>query len=187
MITPAEREFALKLLDDTRDGVMRMLDGLSSEQLLYLPEPGRWSIAQNMEHLIVVERFVVPAIEKLLLNPPDLTTQPAMDDQDVLRKVGTVVNRVQSPERALPTSRWPAEQLSREVEAARQYTRNFVSSTNGDLRRHFIRHFLFGDLDAYQWLLLIGCHSSRHTNQSKGVIASPNFPSGGEREATAVE
>jgi uncharacterized damage-inducible protein DinB len=176
MITPAEREFALKLLDDTRDGVMRMLDGLSSEQLLYRPEPGRWSIAENMEHVIVVEKRLVPAIEKLLLTPPDLTTQPAWDDQEVIRKIGTVVKRVQAPERALPTSRWPAEELSREFEAARQYTRNFVTSTNGDLRHHFIRHFLFGHLDAYQWLLLIGCHSSRHTNQSKGVIACPNFP-----------
>lgn len=27
MITPTEHEFALKLLDDTRDGVMRMLNG----------------------------------------------------------------------------------------------------------------------------------------------------------------
>jgi DinB superfamily len=177
MITPAEREFALKLLDDTRDGVLRMLDGLSPEQLLYRPELGRWSVAENMEHVIVVEKRLVPAIEKLLLDPPDLTTQCAMDDQEVLRQIGTVVQRVQSPERSLPTSRWPAEELLREFEAARQYTRNFVSSTNGDLRHHFIRHFLFGDFDAYQWLLLIGCHSSRHTNQSKGVIASPNFPS----------
>ena len=177
MITPAEREFALKLLDDTRDGVMRMLDGLSCEQLLYRPEPGRWSIAENVEHVIVVEKFLVPAVEKLLLDPPDLTTQPAMDDQEVIRQIGTVVKRVESPRRALPTSRWPAEELSRELEAARRYTRNFVSSTNGDLRHHFIRHFLLGDFDTYQWLLLIGCHSRRHTNQSKGVIASPNFPS----------
>lgn len=176
MITPAEREFALNLLDDTRDGVMQMLDGLSPEQLLYRPEPGRWSIAENLEHVIVVEKFLVPAIEKLLPNPPDLTTQPAWNDQEVVRKIGTVVKRVQAPERALPTSRWPAEELSREFEAARQYTRNFASSTNGDLRHHFIRHYLFGDFDAYQWLLLIGCHSRRHTNQSKGVIASPNFP-----------
>ena len=177
MVTPAEREFSLKLLDDTRDGVMRMLDGLSPQQLLYRPEPARWSIAENMEHVIVVERRLVPAIEMLLLNPPDLTTQPAMDDQEVLRQTGTVVKRFESPQRSLPTSRWPAEELSREFEAARQYTRNFVSSTNGDLRHHFIRLFLVGDLDAYQWLLWIGCHSSRHTNQSKGVITSPNFPS----------
>jgi DinB superfamily len=177
MITPAEREFALKLLDDTRDSVMRMLDGLSSEQLLYRPESGRWSIAENMEHVIVVERRLVPAIEKLLLDPPDLTTQPAMDDQEVLRQTGTVVTRIEAPPRALPTSRWPAQELSHEFKAARQYTSNFVSSTKGDLRHHFIRHFIFGDFDTYQWLLLIGCHSSRHTNQSKGVIASPNFPS----------
>jgi hypothetical protein len=164
------------LLDDTRDGVLRMLDGLSSEQLLYRPEPGRWSVAENMEHVIVVEKRLLTAIEKLLPEPPDLTTQPAMSDQEVLHQIGTVINRVQSPERSLPTSRWPAEELSKEFETARQNTRSFMTSTNGDLRHHFIRHLLFGDFDCYQWILLLGAHASRHTNQSKGVIASTNFP-----------
>jgi hypothetical protein len=177
MITPAEREFALKLLDDTGAGLLQMLDGLSSEQLLYRPEPGRWSVAETTEHVIVVEKRLVPALEKLLLEPPDLATQAAMSDQEVVHEIGTVVNRVQSPERSLPTSRWPAEELSREFETARQNTRNFVTSTNGDLRHHFIRHWLFGNFDAYQWVLLLGAHASRHTNQSKSVIASPGFPS----------
>ena len=162
MITPSEREFAIKLLDDTRDGLLLMLDGLSSEQLLYCPEPGRWSLAENLEHVIVVEQRLVPALEKVLLEPPDLTTQPVWDDQEVVRKIGTVTKRVQAPERALPKSRWPAEELSREFATARQNTRNFIHSTNGDLRHHFIRHFLFGDFDAYQWVLLLGAHSGRH-------------------------
>jgi len=92
MITPAEREFALKLLDDTRDAVLLMLDGLSSEQLLYCPEPGRWSVAENLEHVIVVEQRLVPALEKLLPEPPDLTTRPAWDDQEVLRRIGQSQN-----------------------------------------------------------------------------------------------
>lgn len=177
MITPAEREFALKLLDDTRDGMLQMLDGLSPEQLLYRPEPGRWSVAENLEHVIVVEKRLVPAIEKLLLDPPDLTTQAVMDDQEVLRRIGTVANPVQAPERSLPASRWPAEELSKEFEATRQSSRNFVLSTNGDLRHHFLRHPLFGDFDAYQWMLLLGAHANRHTNQIKNVIACASFPS----------
>jgi hypothetical protein len=177
MITPAEREFALKLLDDTRDSLLRMLDGLSAEQLLYCPEPGCWSVAENMEHVIVVEKRLVRALEKLLNEPPDLATRSVFDDQEVLRRIGTVVEKVQAPENVLPTSRFPAEELSHEFEIARQNTRNFAGAVNGDLRHHFLRHPLFGHFDTYQWLLLIGAHSTRHTNQSKGVIASPNFPS----------
>jgi hypothetical protein len=176
MITPAERDFALKLLDETGDGLLHLLDGLSLEQLLFQPEPGRWSVAENVEHLVMVEKRVVPAIEKMLHEPPDHVMKPCMGDEEVLRRIGTVVDRVQAPERSQPASRWPAGELRREFETARRYTRNFVSSTNGDLRHHFINHWLFGDFDTYQWLLLIGSHTQRHTIQSKNVIASPNFP-----------
>jgi hypothetical protein len=177
MITPAEREFALKWLDDTRDSLLHMMQGLSSEQLLYRPEPGRWSVADNVEHVVVVERRLLRAIEKLLNEPPDLATKPAMNDQEWLRQVGTVVERVQAPENSLPTSRWPAEELSREFATVRQNSRDFMSSMNGDLRHLFIRHPLFGHVDIYQWVLFIGAHSQRHTLQGKNVIASPSFPS----------
>jgi hypothetical protein len=44
------------------------------------------------------------------------------------------------------------------------------------LRRHFFRHPIFGDLDLYQWLLMIAAHCDRHRVQSEEVMASPEFP-----------
>jgi hypothetical protein len=93
----------------------------------------------------------------------------------VLRQVGNVVNPVQAPPHALPTLRWPAESLSREFETARQRTRDFAAATSADLRHYFMRHFIFGDLDGYQWLLLIGAHSRRHSAQAEAVKASTGF------------
>jgi uncharacterized damage-inducible protein DinB len=176
MISAAEREFVLKLLHQAREELLRMMEGLSSEQLVYRSEPGRWSVADNVEHVVVVEKRLVGAIERLLNEPPDLVTQSVWNDQEVLRRIGTVVERAQAPESALPTSRWPAEQLLQEFETARKSTHDFASSTNGDLRHHFIRHPLFGYFDCYQFLLLIGAHSQRHTRQAESVVASPNFP-----------
>jgi hypothetical protein len=176
MMTSAERVFALHQLDLSRERLLRAVHGLSSQQLLFRPEPGRWSIAENIEHLVVVERYLVGAIEKLLLEPPDLSKRPALEDAQVIAKVGTVVDRVQAPPRALPASRWPIEELLREFQTARQRTCDFVSTADGDVRRHFIPHFVFGDLDCYQWFLLIGAHCHRHTTQSEAVKAFPAFP-----------
>jgi uncharacterized damage-inducible protein DinB len=176
MITPAEREFVLRLLDETQGRVLSLLRMLSADQLLYRPRAECWSVAENVEHLIVTERRLVGAIEKLLQEPPDLEKQCSLTDSEVLRQVGSVVNPVQAPVHALPTLRWPAESLSREFETTRQRTRNFAVATTADLRRYFIRHFLFGDLDGYQWLLLIGAHAQRHGAQAEGVKASPGFP-----------
>jgi DinB superfamily len=176
MITDAERTFAVKQLDQSRGRLLRLLQGLSAEQLLYRPEPGRWSIAENVEHLVVVEKRLVGAIEKLLPEPPDVSKQCSMADAEVVWLIGNVVNPVQAPERVLPSSRWPAQSLVQEFETARQNTRDFASATAGDFRRHFINHFLFGDLDCYQWLLLIGAHCNRHCAQSEAVKLSRAFP-----------
>jgi uncharacterized damage-inducible protein DinB len=175
-MTLAEREFAVKQLDQTRERLLRLLQGLSRDQLLYRPQLGRWSVAENVEHLVVVEKRLVGAIERLSQEPPDFSKRRAMDDGEVIKQVGTVVERVQSPAHSLPTLRWPAEELLREFQTTRQRTRDFTSATNSDLRRHFIPHFLFGDLDCYQWLLLIGAHCNRHGAQSEAAKASPGFP-----------
>jgi hypothetical protein len=184
MITPAEREFALKVLDETRDALLSTLEGLSPEQLSYRPELGRWSVADNTEHIIVAERRLVRALERLLSGPPDMATRTAMGDQEVLHRTETVVERLKSPENVLPASRWPAPQLGREFETVRQTTRNFANVSNGDLRRYFMPHPVFGNLDAYQWLLFTGAHSQRHMLQSKSVIASANFPSATVKSGT---
>jgi hypothetical protein len=176
MITPAERERAIKQLDQTRERLLSSIQGLTPGQLLYKPEPGRWSVAETIEHVIVVEERLVGAIERVLQKPVDFTKQHSIEDSELIRQAGTVVEPIQGPAQTLPGSRWPAEELAERFETARRRTRHFTEATNEDLRHHFFEHPLFGDLDCYQWLLLIGAHCSRHTAQSEAVKASPDFP-----------
>ena len=176
-MTPAERTFALQQLSDSRERMLLLLQGLSPDQLVYRSQPERWSIAENVEHVLVVEKRLVIAIEKLLQEPPCFSKQCSLDDAEVLRQVGTVVQRIEAPPHALPKMRWPAETLPHEFATVRQRTRDFASTTNGDLRRQFMPHFLFGELDCYQWLLLIGAHCHRHSAQCEALKTSPGFPS----------
>jgi uncharacterized damage-inducible protein DinB len=176
MMTPAEREFVLRRFAETRERLLQTVHGLSREQLLYRPKPGRWSVAENVEHLAAVEQHIVGAIKETLQAPADLAKGSAMEDAEILRMVGTVVRAVQAPPRALPRSRWPCEQLAQEFESIRDRTREFTATTDGDLRRHFIAHFIFGELDCYQWLLLLGAHCDRHCAQSNAVKACAGFP-----------
>jgi len=176
MITPEERETALKLLDQTQERVLNLLRGLSPDQALYRPEPGCWSVAENVEHLVITERRLMARIKKLLQEPPDLATQCSNTDDDLLSRVGTVTRRVQAPDFAVPTLRWSTDSLPQEFAAARARTRDFARTTTADLRRYFIRHFVFGDVDGYQWLLFISGHAQRHSAQAEAVKASQGFP-----------
>ncbi|MGA8408930.1 MAG: hypothetical protein WB680_17265, partial [Candidatus Acidiferrales bacterium] len=91
----------------------------------------------------------------------------------------------QAPEILQPAGRWPDEQLLPEFEAARQKSRDFATSTEADLRSHFFKHPALGDLDLYQWLLMIAAHCDRHRAQSEEVMASEGFPSAQKANAQA--
>lgn len=176
MMTPAEREYVVTQFAQTRDLVNQTFEGLSAPQFLYRPAAGGWSVAENLEHLIVVERRVLAGIERLLQQPPDPAKRSAMSDEEIVAIVGKVVEPVKAPPQALPTSQWPAEQLLPEFEKARQKTSDFAVAADGDLRRRFLPHYLYGDFDCYQWLVLLSAHCRRHCTQSEQVKASPGFP-----------
>ena len=177
-MTPAERELALCHLAESRERLLRMAQGLTREQLHYCAAPGRWTVAECLEHIVMVEGRIFDRIQKALEDGPDPSKRSALEGQDdgLVAGAANRVGRLQAPEVLVPTGRWPDEQLLQEFEAARERTRDFAASTQADLRRHFFKHPMFGDLDLYQWLLMISAHCDRHSAQSEEVMASPEFP-----------
>lgn len=185
-MTSAERELLLKNLEESRERLLHMAKDLSREQLHFRPAPGRWTVAECLEHIAIVERRLLGAIQKTLETAPDPSKRSAMEGKDDELVAGLVarVARFQAPEIVAPTGRWPDEQLLSEFEAARRQTRDFAAGTTADLRPHCFKHPVLGDLDLYQWLLLIAAHSDRHRVQSEEVMASPGFPR--SRQANAL-
>jgi hypothetical protein len=59
---------------------------------------------------------------------------------------------------------------------SRARTIEFISTTQEDLRDHFMDHPVFKTLDTYQWILLTSAHMRRHTLQILEVKGDPNFP-----------
>lgn len=85
-------------------------------------------------------------------------------------------NRLQAPERLLPTHRETPENLVKDFLQRRADTLAFVTSTKDSLRAHFLEHPLLGVLDTYQWVLLISGHMRRHTAQIVEIKSDPRFP-----------
>jgi uncharacterized damage-inducible protein DinB len=186
-VTPAERELALQNLAESRERLLRMAHSLSREQLHFRPAPGRWTVAECLEHIVTVETRLLDRIQTTLEKGPDSSRRSALEGQDaalVARTVGRV-QRFAAPEILVPTGRVPDEQLLHEFEAARQRSCDFAASTQADLRGHFFQHPIFGDLDLYQWLLMIAAHCDRHRVQSEEVIASEGFPAAKKANAPA--
>jgi uncharacterized damage-inducible protein DinB len=174
-MTSAERERAIADLRESRQRLLDVTRRLSPSQLAYKPAPDRWSVAECIEHVILVESAVLGMIQKSVAQPGDSPTSGAADE--VLVAQATDRSRaLNAPDRLAPTGRFAHHELLPEFEATRKRTAEFAATTDADLRRGAAPHPVFGSLDCYQWLLLIPAHGERHRAQVEEVMASPEFP-----------
>ncbi len=174
-MTPGERERAINALHESRERLLAAVQRLSSSQLAYKPAADRWSVAECIEHIILVESSILRAIEKTVQESGDLPKN-ALEDDALLAKVADRSKRSKGPERLMPTGRWSDDGLFGEFEAARKRTADFAATTGASLRQSGFPHPAFGPLDCYQWLLLIAAHGERHRAQAEEVMASAEFP-----------
>jgi len=134
-MTPAERERAAAYLAETRENLVCSTRNLWRAQLQFKPALERWSVAECLEHIIVVEGLILSNVEKTLQQAP-ASSKPAMSDDEILCTIVNRTFRVKGPEHLMPTGRWSHDQLLIEFDAARKRTCDFVASTNAPLREH---------------------------------------------------
>jgi len=163
---------------ETRKLVYHTVHGLTPQQLQCRPDPSRWSVAENLEHITIVEQNILAGLARTLDMPPEPEKKSAVTDEQLLANFGRVVQPLTAPERLVPTSRWPVGDLLNEFDAARQRTIEFAASAadTKELRHYFMRHPFFGELDCYQWFILTAGHCARHCNQCSAVKDSAGFP-----------
>jgi uncharacterized damage-inducible protein DinB len=173
-----ERKLAAEHLRASRERLLGLVSDLTAEQWGFHPAEGRWSIADCLEHVTRVENRVLGIIQTRTQDQPQQVA-PEIREKDsfLLQIVPDRTERRQAPEIARPAGQWTdARELLAEFEKVRAATSKFAAETTADLRGYIHPHGAFGDLDCYQWLLLLGLHSERHARQIEEVKADPAFP-----------
>jgi hypothetical protein len=169
-ITKASRHLSV-----TRGFLVESVSGLSSAQWNYKPVKDIWSIAENMEHIVLVEDSVHGVIESLS-HGPEAAPEANRDQMDdfILNEIPKRGRKAKSPEHVCPTHRWNGpEALQHFIESRDQSIRLLLTRR---LRGHVVPHPLFGPWDGYQWLVAAASHGARHTTQICEVKADPRFP-----------
>ena len=176
-LTQADRERGVTYLEQTRDGVVESVKGLSEAQMKFKAAPERWSVAETLEHIAKAEDFIFQNVTDQVMKAPagPAGRDTAKIDAMVLAMIPDRSHKAQAPPPLVPTSSWtPAESLDHFLKS-RAKTIAFLESTP-DLREHAADSPLGQPLDAYEWLLFIAAHSERHTKQILEVKADPAFP-----------
>jgi uncharacterized damage-inducible protein DinB len=172
MISDMERETVLQHLAGTSSALLATLDKFSDADFVRCPGEGCWSAAQNLEHIAFVEGRVLRRIQAAIETPADPTRQSAMHgrDEELFEGARSRSARVRAPTILHPTGKASREELVRAFHEARARSVQFASQTEADLRSHFAVHPVFGELDCYQWLMLIPSHCERHRAQMAEVL-----------------
>jgi uncharacterized damage-inducible protein DinB len=169
---------AAEHLRASRERVLALVSDLTAEQWQFHPGEGRWSIADCLEHVTRVENRILGIIQtKTQDQPQQVAPEIREKDSFLLQMVPDRTERRQAPEMARPSGQWtdPRDLLA-EFEKVRASTSKLAAETTANLRGYIHPHGAFGDLDCYQWLLLLGLHSERHARQIEEVKADPGFP-----------
>lgn len=180
LITSQERELLFDLLVSSQQALITGIVGLTESQWAFNPGEGRWSIAQCAEHLALSEEGLLGMVRgQILKSPasPDKTEASRGRDGIVVGAMRDRSRRGKTFEFLEPRSRaaTPAAFIEAFL-AKRAATLQYVRGTDDPLHHHFAPLGPLGDLDAYQWLLLLASHTERHVSQIAEVKAQSGYP-----------
>jgi hypothetical protein len=175
-IDKSERDRVMSYYHSTRKQLLDAVNGLSDAQWNFRPGPGRWTIAEVVEHLTLVEPGLAGMAMQAVANPSRTTGRAALKDEDFITAMNDRSKPAQAPEAFKPSGKWTShEALVEEFKARRDRNIKWLWETRDDLRGTLVK-FGPGTVDAYQALLAVPAHTERHLKQVTEVMAAPNYP-----------
>jgi hypothetical protein len=142
------------------------------------PGADSWSVADTLEHLAMLENSVGRLVSNLVKQAveqgavQDAQTGSLMGILDQWKPVEMRVKLV-APDRVRPTGEQPVAVSLASLATSRARLLQMMRDANGlDLTRVGAPHPYFGQIDGYQWLLLIAQHELRHLAQMKRAVGA---------------
>ena len=178
-LSRGDRDRAMSHLHATRKMLLDSVAALSDAQWRFQPSPDRWSVGQCAEHIVLTEERLFSLItEKILKSPaaPEkATAEQRAKDAQVLERMSDRSQKAQAPEALVPGPATSRTELLERFKQVRDRTIAYVDQTEAPLRLHFAS-VPGGEMDAYQFLLMIAGHTDRHVQQIEEVKAAAGFP-----------
>jgi uncharacterized damage-inducible protein DinB len=146
-----------------------------SESWQTRPAEDRWSVSEILEHLYRVERGAAAVLAKRIAkaraegHPAETETSSVLGTLEALR-VSHLDRKLVAPELVTPTESPDRETAESRLTESRAALLDAIASGDG-LALGEIRHthLRLGELDLYQWIVLVAEHEKRHTSQLRDV------------------
>lgn len=168
-----DRQRLLAHLEMTEGWLVSEVEGLSDAQLKFRMTPDSWSIMDVVEHLAVAEpQYWTQLLDSL--KAPAGAIKPEATDAGILWYGVDRTNRQRTGEARVPKGRYDkVDQSLAEFRKLRATMRDMAKTTDEDLRGRMLKD---GNMDVYQWYLMISTHSQRHILQIREIKANAGYP-----------
>jgi uncharacterized damage-inducible protein DinB len=165
----------LERLDAARGAVSAAVASVPEGLRRTRPAPGRWSVAEVLEHLALVDRSFAQRVADAIaearaagLGPEDRPRDPL--PPAVAHRIADRSEAREAREALRPAGGLDAATAAADLDLARDAVRQAVSAADG-LALGSVRaeHRIFGSLTMYQWVELTASHEMRHADQIREI------------------
>lgn len=165
----------LTVLDETRDSLKNAIAGVPVEKRSERPSDERWSVAEVVEHLGMVETRIAQMIAERIgtAREAGLGAETEATPVAPMLDINAVINRntpITASEASQPRAGLSAEEGMKLLTERRAALLQSVKAADGlALGTIEIPHARLGTLNVYQWLIFLAGHEARHTDQIREV------------------
>jgi hypothetical protein len=169
----------MDFLEEKRRDLLRSFESAPADKLGRRAGPDRWSVAEILEHLRMVESGVARLITKRVTQAKaeglgsEKSTESVMSTFDIYRERLEKRGVMQSPSGVVPRADVGINEAISGLETSRADLLAAVSAADGlSLGEIKHTHPILGELDLYQWLIFLGSHEVRHCKQIERTLKS---------------
>jgi hypothetical protein len=158
-----------------REKLKGVVSSLSDDQANHIPEGEKWSVANIVEHLTMVEGGATRICAKLLSKAKDEgkagNGMILISDNFVEKGNESVGVKLEAPDFVKPVGGKSISESLGLLDANAQVLNDLKNLFETvDPNEHKFPHPYFGGLSAGEWLTIIGGHEARHLRQIKGLL-----------------
>lgn len=176
-LTQPERKFAVSYLKETKDELLHTVKGLSVAQLNYTGQDGL-SIRNCLDQLAQSEKKGWTQLEAAMkAQSAGSRPETIVPDEELIALAASRPGPIPA-NKVLHTTkknRGSTGEAAAAFRTLRTEHIKYTRSTTEDLRNHYIPSF-YGQIDAYQLILVISAEGTRYIRQINKIKQEPGFP-----------
>jgi hypothetical protein len=152
-----------------------VLRAIPEEDTRHKPAPDSWCVADVVQHLAIIDRRVLTQLQRATSEAlargagPDPETASILPTIDVSRILDRTV-KIRNPRGDPPEFMHVGHALGDLAAVHSDFDTWFLDRDLPNLAEISFPHPAFGNLTGYQWVVFMGAHAHRHTDQVLEIV-----------------